>query len=46
MARSSLSICARGLKWSDGQPFTADDIVFWYEDIILNDDLMPVKPLA
>ncbi len=19
-----------GMKWSDGQPFTADDIVFWY----------------
>ena len=23
----------RGLKWSDGQPLTADDIMFWYEDI-------------
>ncbi|MBQ7636840.1 MAG: hypothetical protein IJS80_05985 [Lachnospiraceae bacterium] len=20
-----------GMKWSDGEPFTADDIVFWYE---------------
>jgi peptide/nickel transport system substrate-binding protein len=34
----------RGLKWSDGEPFTADDILFWYEDIVLNDELMPVKP--
>ncbi|NMB44925.1 MAG: ABC transporter substrate-binding protein [Firmicutes bacterium] len=33
-----------GMKWSDGQPYTADDIVFWYEDIILNDELTPVKP--
>jgi peptide/nickel transport system substrate-binding protein len=22
-----------GLKWSDGQPFTVDDIIFWWEDI-------------
>ena len=22
-----------GLKWSDGAPFTADDVVFWWEDI-------------
>jgi peptide/nickel transport system permease protein len=21
----------RGLRWSDGQPFTADDIMFWWE---------------
>lgn len=34
----------QGLKWSDGEPFTADDILFWYEDIVLNDELSPVKP--
>ena len=33
-----------GMKWSDGEPFTADDVMFWYEDIMLNDDLMPAKP--
>jgi len=33
-----------GMKWSDGAPFTADDILFWYEDIMLNDDLVPAKP--
>lgn len=32
-----------GLRWSDGVPFTADDILFWYEDIILNESLTPVK---
>jgi peptide/nickel transport system substrate-binding protein len=29
----------RGMKWSDGQPFTADDIIFWREDISLNKEL-------
>ncbi|HEV8637034.1 MAG TPA: ABC transporter substrate-binding protein, partial [Chloroflexota bacterium] len=34
----------KGMKWSDGQPFTADDFVFWYEDMLLNEDLSPAKP--
>lgn len=34
----------KGLKWSDGQPFTADDIVFWVQDVIHNDELTPAKP--
>jgi peptide/nickel transport system substrate-binding protein len=33
----------KGLKWSDGQPFTADDIMFWYEDVFMNDALSPAK---
>ena len=33
-----------GLRWSDGAPMTADDIMFWYEDVVLNDELTPVKP--
>ncbi|MBX2999665.1 MAG: ABC transporter substrate-binding protein [Caldilineaceae bacterium] len=32
-----------GMRWSDGEPFTADDFVFWYEHFFLNDDLTPVK---
>ncbi len=36
----------KGIKWSDGEPFTADDIMFWYEDVLLNDELTPVKPIA
>ena len=31
----------KGMKWSDGEPFTADDFVFWYEDCLLNKDLNP-----
>ncbi len=34
----------KGMKWSDGQAFTADDFLFWWEDIQLNDELTPVKP--
>ena len=33
----------KGMKWSDGHPFTADDFVFWYEDIYQNNDLVPAK---
>ncbi len=32
----------KGMKWSDGEPFTADDILFWYEDFVLNEKLNPV----
>ena len=35
----------RGMKWSDGQPFTADDFVFWFEDCYQNADLVPT-PLS
>jgi len=31
----------RGMKWSDGKPFTADDFVFWFEDVYRNKDLVP-----
>ena len=35
----------KGMKWSDGAPFTADDFVFWYQDMYLNKDIVP-NPIA
>lgn len=26
----------KGHKWSDGKPFTADDVVFWYNNLTMN----------
>jgi len=34
----------KGLKWSDGAPVTAEDILFWWEDLTLNEELTPTKP--
>ena len=31
-----------GMKWSDGVPFTADDFVFAFKDVILNDKINPI----
>jgi peptide/nickel transport system substrate-binding protein len=31
----------RGMHWSDGAPFTADDVLFWYQDMYLNEQLIP-----
>lgn len=33
-----------GMKWSDGQPLTADDILFWHEDVRLNEEITPSYP--
>jgi peptide/nickel transport system substrate-binding protein len=33
----------KGMKWSDGEPFTADDIMFWFEDMYRSEDLNPSK---
>jgi peptide/nickel transport system substrate-binding protein len=33
-----------GLKWSDGELFTADDILFWWEQVETNTDIYPGGP--
>ncbi len=34
----------RGHKWSDGQPFTTEDLRYWWEDVALNEELSPAGP--
>ncbi len=34
----------KGSRWSDGEPFTADDILFWYKDVLLVKELTPALP--
>ncbi|MDQ3541492.1 MAG: ABC transporter substrate-binding protein [Chloroflexota bacterium] len=31
----------QGLKWSDGEPFTSGDLMFWYEDVVMNEEISP-----
>ena len=31
----------RGMKWSDGEPFTTEDVRFWFEDDASNRELNP-----
>jgi len=33
-----------GMRWSDGAPFTADDILFFWNDILLNEEITPAIP--
>jgi peptide/nickel transport system substrate-binding protein len=28
----------RGMKWSDGEPVTVDDVLFWWNDLVMNPD--------
>src|SRR5271167_4101299 len=32
----------KGMKWSDGAPFTADDFVSWFDDVYSNQEIVPV----
>lgn len=33
-----------GMKWSDGEPFTTEDVVFWYEAIATHPEVSAVAP--
>jgi peptide/nickel transport system substrate-binding protein len=34
----------KGMKWSDGQPFTSADVDFFFNDIVLNKEISPNVP--
>ncbi|MBW7453352.1 ABC transporter substrate-binding protein [Paenibacillus sepulcri] len=38
-------VMREGLKWSDGQPVTTDDVKFTVEDVLLNTDITPIFPV-
>lgn len=29
-------VLREGMRWSDGEPFTVDDIMFWYDSVLTN----------
>ena len=33
-----------GMKWSDGQPLTADDVMFYVDDLLANEEFYPNPP--
>ncbi|MGI6209819.1 MAG: ABC transporter substrate-binding protein, partial [Anaerolineae bacterium] len=33
-----------GMKWSDGHPYTADAVMWWYDHVLNNPEITPVKP--
>ena len=38
--RRTILFLRKGMKWSDGAPFTAGDFMFWYEDMYQNKDVV------
>ncbi|MEM7532682.1 MAG: ABC transporter substrate-binding protein [Chloroflexota bacterium] len=36
-------ILREGVKWSDGTPFTSADVMFWFDHMYQNADLVPVR---
>ncbi len=36
----------RGVRWSDGEPFTSGDLMFWYNHVLTNSDLSPAPHRA
>lgn len=43
-ARTYTIYLREGMKWSDGQPFTADDILFWWDRVENNPKVMTGGP--
>ena len=36
----------KGIKWSDGVPVTTEDVRYWFEDMVLNVEIIPVPNIA
>ena len=34
-----------GVRWSDGEYLTTEDVRFWWEDFVINKDVNPVAPI-
>jgi peptide/nickel transport system substrate-binding protein len=34
----------KGVRWSDGKPFTTEDLLYIYEDVFQNQELYPIFP--
>lgn len=43
-AREFTFYMRKGMKWSDGEPLTTEDVRYAYEDVLLNEELTPVFP--
>ncbi|RWK63386.1 ABC transporter substrate-binding protein [Mesorhizobium sp.] len=41
--KETLLFLREGMRWSDGEPFTANDFVFWFEDICQNREIVPYE---
>ena len=44
--RKELKLIIRQVRFSDGVPFTADDVLFTFNDVLLNPDLQPALQSA
>ncbi|MBK0399302.1 ABC transporter substrate-binding protein [Limibaculum sp. M0105] len=42
--RSYTLVLRQGHRWSDGHPFTTEDLRYWWEDVALNEELSPSGP--
>jgi peptide/nickel transport system substrate-binding protein len=34
----------KGMKWSDGEPLTVDDYLFWWNDMVIDESVPTVEP--
>ena len=42
--RTITLILRKGHRWSNGDPFTTEDLRYWWEDVALNEELSPSGP--